>query len=105
MKVYSRGSNDLEVQIERLQLRVRDLEDINEGHRQLNGELRKEIQELKEKASELGVEKVDLEYLLKNSDIISLHTPLTEDTKNIISSEAISIMKKGSESLTVLEEV
>ena len=53
MKVYSRGSNDLEVQIERLQLRVRDLEDINEGHRQLNGELRKEIQELKEKASEL----------------------------------------------------
>ena len=34
--------------------------------------------------------------LLKNSDIISLHTPLTEDTKNIISSEAISMMKKGS---------
>ena len=55
MKVYKddRGSHDLEVQIERLQLRVRDLEDINEGHRQLNGELRKEIQELKEKASEL----------------------------------------------------
>ena len=51
---------------------------------------------IQEKASELGIEKVDLEYLLKNSDIISLHTPLTEDTKNIISSEAISIMKKGS---------
>ena len=33
-------NQDLEVQIERLQLRVRDLEDINEGHRQLNGELR-----------------------------------------------------------------
>ena len=49
-----------------------------------------------EKASELGVDKVDLEHLLKNSDIISLHTPLTEDTKNIISSEAISMMKKGS---------
>ncbi|MDC0227836.1 phosphoglycerate dehydrogenase [Alphaproteobacteria bacterium] len=49
-----------------------------------------------EKASELSVEKVNLDYLLKNSDIISLHTPLTEDTKNIISSEAISIMKKGS---------
>ena len=37
-----------------------------------------------------------MDYLLSNSDIISLHTPLTEDTKNIISSEAISIMKKGS---------
>ncbi len=49
-----------------------------------------------DKASELGVEKVDLHYLLRNSDIISLHTPLTEDTKNIISSKAISMMKKGS---------
>ena len=48
-----RGSQDLEVQIERLQLRVRDLEDINEGHRQLNGELRKEMHGLQEKASEL----------------------------------------------------
>ena len=47
-----RGSQDLEVQIERLQLRVRDLEDINEGHRQLNGELRKEINRLKQKSSE-----------------------------------------------------
>ena len=52
MKVYSRGSNDLEVQIERLQLRVRELEDINEGHRQLNGELRKEILVWKQKSSE-----------------------------------------------------
>ena len=52
MKVYSRGSNDLEVQIERLQLRVRELEDINEVHRQLNGELRKEINMLKQKSSE-----------------------------------------------------
>ena len=47
-----RGSQDLEVQIERLQLRVRELEDINEGHRQLNGELRKEINMLKQKSSE-----------------------------------------------------
>ena len=52
MKVYSRGANDLEVQIEILQLRVRELEDINEGHRQLNGELRKEINMLKQKSSE-----------------------------------------------------
>ena len=57
MKVYSRGSNDLEVQIERLQLRVRELEDINEGHRQLNGELRKEINMLKQKSSEAEKDK------------------------------------------------
>ena len=55
MKVYKeqRGENDLELQIERLKLRVRELEDINEGHRQLNGELRKEIQYWKEKSSEI----------------------------------------------------
>ena len=49
----------------------------------------------KEKASELSVEKVDLDTLLKNADIISLHTPLTDDTKNIISSDALNKMKKG----------
>jgi D-3-phosphoglycerate dehydrogenase len=48
-----------------------------------------------EKASELSVEKVDLDTLLKNADIISLHTPLTEETKNIISSDALNKMKKG----------
>ena len=55
MKVYKdeRGEHDLERQIETLKLRIRDLEDINEGHRQLNGELRKEMQQLQEKASEL----------------------------------------------------
>ena len=54
MKVYKdhRGSHDLGAQIERLKLRVKDLEDINEGHRQLNGELRKEINMLKQKSSE-----------------------------------------------------
>ena len=43
MKVYKddRGEHDLELQIERLKLRVRDLEDINLKHKKLNGELRK----------------------------------------------------------------
>ena len=36
---------------------------------------------------------VDLETLLKNSDIVSLHTPLTPDTKNLIDSKALSLMK------------
>ena len=49
-----------------------------------------------EKAKELGVKKVDLDELLKLSDVISLHTPLTDETKNIISADAINKMKKGS---------
>ncbi len=47
------------------------------------------------KAEEIGVEKVDLQTILNKSDIISLHTPLTEDTKNIISADSINKMKKG----------
>ena len=38
---------------------------------------------------------VSLEELFKNSDIISLHCPLTNDTKHIINKESISLMKKG----------
>jgi hypothetical protein len=38
MKVHKdyRGEHDLEMRIEQLTNRVRDLEDINEGHRKLN---------------------------------------------------------------------
>lgn len=48
-----------------------------------------------ERADELGVEKVELEDLLTRSDIITLHTPLTDKTRNILSREAIARMKKG----------
>jgi D-3-phosphoglycerate dehydrogenase len=48
-----------------------------------------------EKAKEMGVEKVELNDLFKRSDFITLHTPLTEKTKNIINKESFSIMKKG----------
>ena len=37
-----------------------------------------------ERAMELGVEKVELDELFKRADFITLHTPLTEKTKNII---------------------
>ena len=47
-----RGDSDLEKQIDTLKTRVKDLEEINEGHRMLNGELRKEIFFWKEKSSE-----------------------------------------------------
>ena len=54
MKVHKdqRGELDLEVKIERLTKRVKDLEDINDGHRKINQELRKELQYYKEKSSE-----------------------------------------------------
>ena len=47
-----RGSHDLEERIDKLTERVKELEDISEAHRKLNGELRKEIYYWKEKSSE-----------------------------------------------------
>ena len=47
-----RGDKDLEARIEALTKRVKELEDISEGHKKLNGELRKEILYWKEKSSE-----------------------------------------------------
>jgi D-3-phosphoglycerate dehydrogenase len=48
-----------------------------------------------ERARDLGVEKVDLDELFRRSDFITLHTPLTEKTKNIIGAKSIATMKKG----------
>lgn len=49
-----------------------------------------------ERADSLGIRKVDLDELLANSDIISLHVPKTPETANIISANAFSKMKQGS---------
>ena len=46
-------------------------------------------------ASEIGFEYVDLDTLLANSDIISLHCPLTDDNVDLINAETIKKMKKG----------
>jgi D-3-phosphoglycerate dehydrogenase len=46
-----------------------------------------------ERAVDLGVEKVELEELLKRSDFITLHTPLTDKTRNIIDAAALARMK------------
>jgi D-3-phosphoglycerate dehydrogenase len=48
-----------------------------------------------ERAVKLGVEKVELDVLLSRADAISLHTPLTDKTKNILSAEAIAKTKRG----------
>ena len=43
---------------------------------------------------EEGLNCVDIDTLCKNADIISLHTPLTDHTRNLINKERISLMKK-----------
>ncbi|MAN75966.1 phosphoglycerate dehydrogenase [Pelagibacterium flavum] len=48
-----------------------------------------------ERAIDLGVEKVELDDLLARADFITLHTPLIDATRNIISAEAIAKMKDG----------
>ncbi|MBV8237258.1 MAG: phosphoglycerate dehydrogenase, partial [Sphingomonas sp.] len=47
-----------------------------------------------ERAADLGIEKVELNDLLARADFITLHTPLTNETRGIISAEAITKMKK-----------
>lgn len=48
-----------------------------------------------DRAEQLGVEKVELDDLLRRSDFITLHTPLTDRTRDIIDAAAIAKMKKG----------
>ena len=47
------------------------------------------------RAIELGVEKVELDDLLARAEIISLHTPLTDQTRNILSADALAKTKPG----------
>ncbi|MFP6732946.1 MAG: phosphoglycerate dehydrogenase [Rhodospirillales bacterium] len=48
-----------------------------------------------ERAAAIGVDKVDLDELFQRADFISLHTPLTDATRNIIDAAAIKKMKDG----------
>ena len=48
-----------------------------------------------ERAMQIGVEKVDLDALLRRSDFITLHTPLTEKTRNVLSAEALAKCRRG----------
>jgi D-3-phosphoglycerate dehydrogenase len=48
-----------------------------------------------ERAGELGVEKVELPALFARADFITLHTPLTEKTRNIVDAASIAAMKPG----------
>ena len=48
-----------------------------------------------ERAVDIGVEKVELANLFTRADFITLHTPLTDQTRNLINADAIKTMKKG----------
>lgn len=49
----------------------------------------------KQEALDMGIKYVDLDTLFKAADIISLHTPLTDETRCIVSRERIFSMKKN----------
>jgi D-3-phosphoglycerate dehydrogenase len=48
-----------------------------------------------ERAGQLGVQAVPLDTLLRDSDAISIHTPLIEGTRNLLNAERLSQMKRG----------
>ena len=48
-----------------------------------------------DRARELGIDKVDLDTLFARADFISLHSPLTEATRDIVNAGSIAKMKKG----------
>lgn len=48
-----------------------------------------------EEAKELGVELCSLDEIFKRSDVVSLHTPLLEETKGMISGDHFNMMKPG----------
>jgi len=48
-----------------------------------------------ERAKQIGIEKVTLDELLERADFISIHTPLTDQTKNILNRERLMKARKG----------
>ncbi len=49
-----------------------------------------------DRAAQLGIEAApDLDTVLKNCDILTLHTPLTDETRNLIGARELALMKSG----------
>lgn len=48
-----------------------------------------------ERAARMGVELVSLEELYRRSDIVTIHVPLLEETRNLLGREAFACMKRG----------
>jgi len=55
-----------------------------------------DIHKKEDLASELGFKYVQLDELLKNADVLSLHAPATSQTHYIISKKELDLMKEGS---------
>ncbi len=49
----------------------------------------------REKADELGIELVELEELFTRADFISIHTPLTDETRGMVNARTFALMKNG----------
>jgi len=48
-----------------------------------------------EQAERLGVSLVELDELLRRSDYVSIHVPITKDTRRLLSAERLAVMKPG----------
>lgn len=46
-----------------------------------------------ERKQELGIETVDKETLFRNSDFVTIHTPLSPETRHIVNRETLAMMK------------
>jgi D-3-phosphoglycerate dehydrogenase len=49
----------------------------------------------KEEAEKIGIEYMELEELMKKSDIVSIHVPLMDSTTNLIAEKEIKLMKEN----------
>lgn len=47
-------------------------------------------------AAELKVDILSLEEVIRNADLLSLHCPVTDDTRNLVNTEFLEVMKPGS---------
>jgi len=54
-----------------------------------------DIYENRDAAAEIGFEYLSLEKLLEESDVISLHLPLTEETHHLVNAQTLKSMKPG----------
>jgi D-lactate dehydrogenase len=48
----------------------------------------------KKAETDIGFQYVDLDHLLRHSDIVSIHIPFTKDTEHLINAKSFSLMKK-----------